>query len=86
MKKNIHTTAMALAVTLTLLNIFCLLFLIITPNLAQILFSSFMHSIDLGRIIIAPSLGMNTLIGIVVTFIGGYLIGAVFAAIYNKLE
>ena len=86
MKKNIHTTAMALAVTLTLLNIFCLLFLIIAPNFAQILFSSFMHSIDLSKIAVAPDLGINTIVGIIVTFIGGYLIGVVFAALYNKFE
>ena len=45
-----------------------------------------MHSIDLSKIAVAPDLGINTIVGIIVTFIGGYLIGVVFAALYNKFE
>lgn len=85
-KRNINATGIALAITLTLLNLVCLLLLMIVPNFALSLFGSFMHGVDLTQISITPVLGINTFIGIIVTFVGGYLIGVVFAALYNKLE
>ena len=85
-RRNINATGIAFAITLTLLNIVCLLLLIIAPNFTLSLFGSFIHGVDLSKIAVTPNFGVDTFIGVIATFVGGYLIGVVFAAIYNKLE
>ncbi len=85
-RKNVNATGISLAITLTLINLICLLFLLIAPSFALSLFGSFIHGIDLSGLAITPILGINTFVGIIVTFVGGYLIGVVFAALYNKFE
>lgn len=85
-KINANATGFALAITLTLINIFCLLLLLIAPNFFLNLFGSFMHGLDLSKIAVTPSIGADTFIGIIVTFVGGYIIGVVFATIYNKFK
>lgn len=86
MPRNIHATGLALAITLTLLNLVCLLLLLIAPGFALSLFGSFMHGINLSQIAITPTLGINTFVGLIITFVGGYLLGIVFAALHNRLE
>ena len=86
LKRNVNATGLALAITLTLLNIFCLLLLLIAPTFFLGLFGSFMHGLDLSKIAVVPVLGMNIFLGIIITFIGGYFLGAVFATLYNRLE
>ena len=85
-KRNVHATGIALALTLTILNIVCLALLLIAPGFALGLFGSFMHGIDVSKIAITPTLGLSPLLGLVVTLIGGYVIGILFAALYNKFE
>ena len=83
-KKDINATGIALALTLAILSVVCLLFLLIAPTLALNLFGSFMHGVDLTKIAVTPSFGGKTLLGFLVVVVGGYLIGIIFAAIYNK--
>ena len=85
-QKNINATGITLAFTLVILNLVCLILLLLMPTFTLSLFGSFMHGIDLTKIAITPVIDLNTLIGIVVTFIGGYILGIIFALIYNKLN
>jgi len=85
LKRNVNAMGLALAVTLTLLNVFCLLLLLIAPNFFLGLFGSFMHGLDLSKIAVIPVLSINTFLGIIVTFIGGYILGVVFATLYNRI-
>ena len=83
-KKDINATGIALALTFLIVSIVCLLFVLIAPGFAVSLFGSFMHGIDITKIAVTPSFSGNTLLGIIVVVVGGYLIGALFALIYNK--
>ncbi|MEK6952104.1 MAG: DUF5676 family membrane protein [Nanoarchaeota archaeon] len=84
MKHDVNATGIALALTLGILSIVCLLLVLIAPSFALSLFGSFMHGIDLTKIAVTPSLSGKTLLGLIVAVVGGYIIGAIFAAIYNK--
>ncbi len=83
-KKDINATGIALALTLGIVSILCLLLLLVAPQFALSLFGSLMHGIDLSKIAITPTLGGQTILGLVVALAGGYLFGVIFAAIYNK--
>ena len=84
MKHDVNATGMALALTFGVISIICLLLVLIAPSFALSLFGSFMHGIDLTKIAIAPSVSGRTLLGLIVAVVGGYIIGAIFATIYNK--
>lgn len=83
-KKNINATGIALALTFLIVSIVCLLLVLIAPGFTLKLFGSFMHGIDITKIAVTPSISINTILGIIAVAIGGYLIGVIFAAIYNK--
>mgnify|MGYP001558136585 CR=1 FL=1 len=83
-KKNVNATGIALALTFLIVSIACLLLIFIAPKFTLNLFGSFMHGIDLTKIAVTPSISGNTLLGIIVIVVGSYLIGVIFAAIYNK--
>lgn len=83
-KKDVNATGIALALTLGIISILCLVLVLIAPVFALNLFGSFMHGIDLSKIAITPTIGGRTLLGFVVALAGGYLIGVIFALIYNK--
>ncbi|MBS3093958.1 hypothetical protein J4456_05255 [Candidatus Pacearchaeota archaeon] len=82
-KISIHATGLALAFTFLIISIICLVLVLTATDLALMLFSSFMHGIDLTQIAVTPTFGGRTLLGFGVAVIGGYLIGAMYAAIYN---
>lgn len=84
MKKDVNATGIALGVTFGALSIICLLALLISQSYAIKLFNSITHGVDWAKIAITPSLGLNTLIGLIVVIVGGYLFGVLFAATYNK--
>ena len=83
-KMNIFAAGIALGMTLGILNIVCLILLLIAPQFTMSMFGSFMHGIDLNSISIVPLITIATLEGIIVTVLGGFLIGVIFATLYNK--
>ena len=83
-KKDINATGIALAFTFLIVSIICLLLVFIAPEFALNLFGSFVHGIDLTKIAVTPSISGNTLLGIILVTVSGYLIGVIFAVIYNK--
>lgn len=83
-KKDINATGIALALTFAIISIVCLVLVLITPGFAINLFGSFMHGVDLTKIAITPTIEGRTLLGLIVALAGGYLIGVIFAWIYNK--
>ena len=83
-KKDINATGIALALTFAIISIVCLVLVLIAPEFTLNLFGSFIHGADLTKIAITPSISGRTLLGIIVAIVGGYVIGVIFAAIYNK--
>ncbi|MBI2498810.1 hypothetical protein HYV88_01050 [Candidatus Woesearchaeota archaeon] len=84
MKKDVNASGIALGLTFLIVSVVCLLLVLIAPGFALSLFGSFMHGIDITKIAITPGFDGRTILGFIVVFISGYLIGAVFASIYNK--
>ena len=83
-KKDVNATGIALALTFVVVSIVCLVLVLIAPGFTLKLFGSFMHGIDITKIAVTPSIGGRTVLGFVVAVVGGYVIGVIFAAIYNK--
>ncbi|MFA4952781.1 MAG: DUF5676 family membrane protein [Candidatus Pacearchaeota archaeon] len=83
-KKDINATGIALALTFGIISIVCLLLVLASPTFALTLFGSFMHGVDLTSIAITPTIGGKTLLGLIAALVGGYVIGVIFAALYNK--
>ena len=83
-KKDVNATGIALALTFLIVSVVCLLLLLIAQEFALNLFGSFIHGIDLSKIAVTPTISGNTLLGLVVATVGGYVIGVIFAVIYNK--
>lgn len=83
-KKDVNATGIALASIFGIVSIICLILVLIVPEFALNLFGSFMHGIDLTQIATVPSVNGNTLLGFIVIIVSGYIIGVIFAAIYNK--
>lgn len=85
-KKDVNATGIAAGLTLGIISIICLVLVLIAPGFALTLFGSFMHGVDLSKIAITPSISGRTVLGLVVAVVGGYVIGVIFAAIYNMSE
>lgn len=83
-KKDINATGLSLALTFGIISLICLILVFISPSFALTLFGSFMHGIDMTKIAIIPVFSWITVRGFAVALIGGYAIGIIFAAIYNK--
>ncbi len=84
-KKDVNAMGIALGLVFGIVNLVCLLLIFILPEFSlKYIFGSFAHGIDLTQIAITPTLSWLTLVGFVITISGGYLIGAVFAVLYNK--
>lgn len=84
-KKDVNVTGIALGLTFGIINLICLLLVFMFRDFSlKYLFGSFMHGINITQISITPILSGITLLGFVVTIGGGYLIGVIFAVIYNK--
>lgn len=82
-QKSIHATGLALALTLFIISLICLLLFLTAPEFTLNLFSSFMHGVDLSKIAVTPKFTRNTLIGFIVVLISGYLIGVIYKIMYN---
>ena len=83
-KKDVNATGISLALTFVVVSIVCLVLVLIAPGFTLKLFGSFMHGIDITKIAVTPSLGVSTLLGIIALAVGGYIIGVIFAVVYNK--
>lgn len=81
---NIHAAGLALALAFFVLSVICLVLVLIAADFALMLFGSFLHGIDLTQIAIAPEFNGKTILGFSVAIIGGYVLGVLYATLYNK--
>ncbi len=84
-KLNVKAIALASALVGGILYILCALLSWISPNSIVNLGNYLAHSIDLTKIMRTSITLSSTIIGLVLTLILAYLIGGLFAWIYNKL-
>jgi hypothetical protein len=84
-KLNIKKVANSLALTTAIIYLICILAVWIAPSLTLRIGNYLLHGIDISKIVIARSFGFS-LITLINGTIAGWLTGALFALIYNKLR
>jgi len=84
-KFNVVKVANSLAVTTTIVYLICILAVWIAPGPTTMLGSYLLHGIDISKLVVARSIGYS-LISLISGTIAGWLIGVLFAAIYNKFN
>jgi hypothetical protein len=84
-KKDVNAMGIVFGLVFGIVNLVYLLIILILPeDSIRYIFGSFMYGVDFTQIAITPTLSWITLLGFVITILGGYLIGILFAIFYNK--
>lgn len=85
-KLNSNKVALSLSATALIVYLVCLVFVAVAPLEATIAVSnSLFHGIDLSGIATKRIELASTTMGLIITFAGTYVIGYLFAAIYNLI-
>jgi len=84
MKLNVNTVGLTTGIVAGIASIVCAILFWIAPAFTLNLFGSLFHGIDLSKITTTLSFGRFSL-GLIVSVILGYLVGALFAFVYNKI-
>jgi len=84
-KLEVKKVANSLALTTAIIYLICILALWIAPSLTTSIGNYLLHGIDISRIVVARSFGFS-LITLISGTIAGWLIGALFALVYNKFK
>lgn len=84
MKHDPIATANAMAATVAFIAVVCALAIILAPEVSMGIAQSWFHGIDLNKVrtSVNPSLG-SLLYGWITATIGGWVMGYVFARVYN---
>lgn len=85
MKHDPMATANAMAVTVAFIAVVCALAIILAPELSLGIAQSWFHGMDLSKVqtTVSPSMG-SILYGWITATIGGWVVGYVFALVYNR--
>ena len=77
----------ALAVTLAFLSAVCALAFTLWPDATLDFFGAFMHGVDLSTVKSAAPISLGrVLYGVIGLGVVGFVVGAVFAAVYNLVR
>lgn len=85
-KLNANRVGLALAGVMGILSVVCALLLVLIPGFTMIFFNNILHGIDITQIAKASVTFGEFIMGLIEVLIGSYLIGCVFAKIYNKIS
>ena len=84
-KLNVKKTGLTLAIVIGIVYIVCAILIAIAPTATVNVFGALFHGIDISKIAATPTLG-RTILGLVEILALGYIVGWLFAVIYNKLN
>ena len=84
-KLNAKKVALSVAYVISIVYITCAIAIAIAPQFIVNVFGALFHGIDISQISTTPTLG-RTILGLVEIFLLGYIVGWLFAKIYNRLE
>lgn len=84
-KLNTIKVANSLAITVAITYLVCIVAIRIAPELAVKIGNYLFHGIDISSLAVTTSVG-NSLISLITGTVISWLIGALFAVIYNKLD
>ena len=79
-------TANALAITAGIVSLICYILILVAPAGTVSFFGAIFHSIDLSKISTEPVSIWYGLLGIIEAIVLGWIIGWLFARIYNKVR
>ena len=83
---SVKRTANALAVTAGIISLVCYLLILITPAGTVNFFGAIFHGIDMSKIAVeSVSIG-NGMLGVIEAIILGWIMGGLFAKIYNSMS
>ena len=85
MKLNVNTIGLTTGIVAGIASIVCAVLFWIAPAFTLNLFGSLTHGIDLSKIATTTLSFGRFLLGFIVSVILGYLVGALFAFVYNKV-
>jgi len=80
---NKKVVGLSLATASAIVYMICVLAYWIAPNTLIVYGNYLFHSVDLGSIAVKSVTFIDALIGLVLIFVSGYLIGLLFAGLYN---
>ncbi len=86
MKDKLNTVRVAntLAIVTAIAYLACILAVWIAPGLTTTIGNYLLHGVDISRLVEARSFSYS-LISLITGTIAGWLVGAVFAVVYNRL-
>ena len=85
-KLNVKRTANALAVTAGIISLVCYILILIAPVGTVSFFGAIFHGIDMSKIAVESVSVGNGLLGVIEAIILGWIIGWLFAKIYNSMK
>ncbi len=85
MKHNPIATANAAAATIAVIYVVCALFFVIAPDLSMAIAKTWFHGIDISLIDARIATFGSFILGLVSATVSAWLVGYLFAVIYNKL-
>lgn len=84
-KINASIVGLSLALTSAIAYIFCVILLAASPTLLFKLTKDMFHGVDITKIAVYPVSFGNALLGFIEIIVVAYILGWLFAAIYNAL-
>lgn len=84
-KLNVVKVANALGITTAIFYLVCIILIWLSPGFSVTIGNYLLHGIDISQLAVQRSFGFS-LISFVSGTISGWLMGALFAFIYNKLH
>ncbi len=84
-KLNTRKVSYSLAVVAGIVYLVCAVLVAVAPVLTVNLFGALFHGIDISKISTTPSLG-RTILGLIEIVILGFVVGWLFAKIYNSVK
>jgi len=82
---NVNKVANSLAITTAIIYIVCIVAVGLAPGITTMIGSYMLHGIDISKLIVARSISFS-LASLILGTIASWLVGALFATIYNKLN
>ncbi len=85
-KLSPRRVANTLGVVFAGVSLLCAILILVLPDATMSLFNNIFHGIDLTQIERTSVTFGNIIIGLIVAFVSGWIIGWFFAVVYNKIK
>ena len=86
MKLNTKLFALATGITTTIFSLVCAILFWLAPQISLTIFNSLFHGIDLTKIAKNDLTFGSVILGLIISFIIGYLFGLLLTIFYNKFH